>query len=267
MTIAELLAIAAAFLGLALPGAPTGAAHECPSGAPDGYANDWYAWEWCLFGNEYDPNTNQLTNTQTTDLVRRIWNTYEPWATRALIGTYEGLAWDGEWYYRQPRTNRLAPPRVVFGQTAAHCDGLDGCTTGSTGETNYTYAGVIGWNYETGRDDLYGLWWTDLTYHPDTIHLPRNPNLILVLHEIAHVIDSHQWWIWDDDDTTTRTLAEVENERTDGHGLAFRCLALDLYWTHTTLIPGEVYAMLSDLCDLYAPNYARPDQPNLNLGS
>ena len=54
----------------------------------------------------------------------------------------------------------------------------------------------------------------------------------------------------------------LQHERMGGHGIAFRCLVLDLYRAHTDAVPDDVYSVLNGLCRQYVPNYATPHEGN-----
>lgn len=236
MSILSLLLLIAAFLGLDLNG-DTGSTGPCTAGyspgfedvAPGDYSDDWYAWEWCLFNGGWPAEgdfsrhgTRQQSLQVAQFFVNELWSRYTPWMEAAIEAD-------------APSTNasakgKVKPPTVHMGQAAVaeHCPvGSFGCGGG----------GSMRWRG------------SQLDYSPGVI-VVRDINIFPLLHELAHAIDGHQWW------QRSQGIEALENERTNGHGLSFKCLALDLY-NITGSLNQSVYETLNGLCRRYAPTYAQ----------
>lgn len=103
-----------------------------------------------------------------------------------------------------------------------------------------------------------------LDYIPSRIALPDR-NMFSVLHEVAHALESHRWWLWGNAEAPLHTEA-LEYERTGHHSLSFRCVALDLYYIFGAEDVGPLmelaYEPLHRLCKLYAPTYPQPELRN-----
>ena len=80
----------------------------------------------------------------------------------------------------------------------------------------------------------------------------------------AAFVREHQWQYWAGDSDPEAGTEAAENERTNGHSLSFRCLALDLYYfwplydaapsvegDDVLVVSDDVYGPLAHLCDLY----------------
>lgn len=185
---------------------------------------DWYAWERCLLGAAYEP----LTQTEADALVHEVWHRYLPWTQAAIQFSYSHFS-------DASAVGRLAPPTLHVGARAvADICGPDlprGCHASGTGDV----------------DDV-------LDYTPGQIAVHELERYTL-LHELGHAIESHQWWMWGDD-VATRPRA-LENERTGGHTLTFRCLALDLYHNYGS-VSDAAYSPLHQICELHSPTYPKP---------
>ena len=234
-----LLMLVAAFLGVDIPNARAPISGYCYAGASNGidtepgsFSEDWYAWEWCLYGGpwpdegDFSRHGDLATSQQVAQhLVNGIWQMYTPWMEDALeTGGPANASAKG----------RVTDPTVYVGQRAVnrHCQspGWFGCGGGASSR----------WNGNR------------LTYTPGIIAV-REINIFPLLHELAHAIDSHRWHY----DNTSR--AARENKRTHGHGLSFKCLALDLY-NLTGSVDTTAYQTLNGICQRWAPGYAQPKE-------
>ena len=190
------------------------------------WASDWYAWESCLLGAPYEP----ITQAEAERLIRDAWNQYLPWTEAAIEASYAHLS-------NASAAGRLQPPALHVGERAV----ADICTG--------TPAGC----HISGASRI-GPW---LDYAPTRIVLVELERFLL-LHELAHAIESHQWALWGNDAAVYTHPQEFENERTDGHGLAFRCLMLDLYYFYGSGVTEAAYGLLNGLCRLHAHRYPQP---------
>ncbi|WP_419842108.1 hypothetical protein [Candidatus Poriferisodalis sp.] len=117
-------------------------------------------------------------------------------------------------------------------------------------------------------------WWDDNTVDTYTTYSARlshkksgrivtpKRNRFVILHELAHQIDNWQHVLWEGETAYTAELEE--DERTDGHGIEFKCLLLDLYndyggtFVETHPRWDQAYDELHRLCQIIAPYYAQP---------
>ena len=228
MSVLFLLVLIASFLGVDL-GADDDLIDNgnCASRSADhttDWAGDWYAWERCLLGSAYEP----LTQTEADALVHEVWHRYLPWTQAAIQFSYRHIS-------DASSVGRLAPPTLHVGTEAvAGICGPDlpyGCHASGTG-----HVGDV------------------LDYTPGQIAVNELEKYTL-LHELGHAIDSHQWWTWND--AVPTHPRELENERTSGHTITFRCLALDLYYFYGS-VSDAAYGPLHQICELHSPTYPKP---------
>lgn len=238
------------------------------------YSEAWYAWEGCLLRDDNGrsaavDNSYRLGRSEAEDLVEEVWEAYTPWMRDALTDSmYFPFGDEDDWYHVVLADDW--EPKLPYINTGnkkvrEHCDGEE------------TYACYVGprLTFKTGRklgESVF--WWDDSTKHTYTTRLgtlkysknarivtPRR-NLFVILHELAHAIDSHQHILWDDEEPYTEELEE--DERTRGHGIDFKCLLLDLYNAHGAEFTDEdlwwedSYDELHRLCQIIAPGYAQP---------
>ena len=93
---------------------------------------------------------------------------------------------------------------------------------------------------------------SQLDYRPGVI-VVRDINIFPLLHELAHATDGHQWW------QGSQRIEALDYERTNGHGLSFKCLALDLY-NITASLKESIYETSTDSVD--ATHQTSPSPPN-----
>ena len=193
------------------------------------WASDWYAWEYCLLGG--DPH-EPITRAEADELIRVVWDLYLPWTEAATEASYAH-------YSSASAAGLLVRPTLHVGeQTVA-----DACPPS-------TEFGC----YLSGASRV-GPW---LDYQPGQIVISEWERFTL-LHELAHAIESHQWALWGPEPRTYTHPQQWEHDRVDGHGLAFRCLALDLYYYYGSgVVSDAAYVPLSGLCRLHAHRYPQP---------
>lgn len=240
MTLLTVMLLIASFLGVNLGGDTLESPEPCTAGLTPGfedvatgnYADDWYAWEWCLFDGSWPAEgdfsrhgTPQQSLQVAQYFVNELWRRYTPWMEQALEA--------GAPLANVSAKGRVSPPTVHMGPIAVakYCPaGSFGCGGGAS----------VRWRG------------TRLDYTPGVI-VVHDINIFPLLHELAHAIDRHQWYNNNNGDVEAR-----ENNRTNGHGLSFKCLALDLYQI-TGSVSVPIYNTLNGLCHRYASDYAQSD--------
>ena len=236
---------------------------------------EWYRWERCLLrdsnGNQIKyENVHRLSKEETQELVEEVWERYAPWMReqfqQTLFFPRDKDSPDGDWYrivLPEDWTPWLPLINTGHKKVSEHCsEGAYGCGGGGS------------FKFRTLERLGESVWWlADNTYNgfrtytakltptiPARIVTPKR-NRYVVLHELAHAINQWQYDRWERDHPPT--IEHTENERTEGHGYEFRCLALDLYNNYggdiAEIVPywKESYAHLNRLCQIIAPGYAQ----------
>ena len=195
-----------------------------------------------------------MTADEARDLVDRLWAQYTPWMQRAFVGTLDGFDDDNDYVYG-PEAFVPPKPTIHYGQANLDrfCDAdVIGCATSYRVNFDYRWIGQMIWRWSDASLQSYEVYGTDLTVNePGRLVLIR-ANRVLLLHEIAHAITGYGYVGWSHQTTPPQV---TEYDRVDGHNLAFKCLTLDLYRTHTSLVPTTIYAELNRLCNTYASDY------------
>ena len=231
MSVISLLMLVAAFLGISVPGIDSTTDH-CPTtaGVPAGsFAEDWYAWERCLLAEHWAYADQPIGQGQARELVAQLWTPYQEWVNDTAMASFKQFRPQSN-----PRGWKVPPPEIKFGQAWIddHCGtDINGC-------------------YIHGRSQVTDTRYTQLT--PNRIYVPYKPSLRIVLHELAHAIDSYRWIRWDDQQP--KDLAYHIYEATEGHPLSYRCIALDFY---TVFADPVAVQILNRLCLMYAPDHPR----------
>ena len=206
-----LLMLVAAFLGVDIPNAQAPTSGSCYAGASNGidtepgnFSEDWYAWEWCLYGGpwpvegDFSRHGDLTTSQQVAQyVVNGIWQMYTPWMENALEASGPANA---------SAKGKVTAPKVHVGQAAVdrHCNspGWFGCGGGAS----------VRWNGNR------------LTYQPGIIAV-REINIFPLLHELAHAIDGHRWHLV--------TPPAAQPERTNAPAATASASSAS-HWTSTT---------------------------------
>ena len=204
-----------------------------------------------------DPAQHQIPEATAREIVAEVWADYGPWMARAYFASVEASSsvrgWDapvvavGDW---TPGMPSLHFDLVQFENICA--------TEGFEDTAACHFYGEIGsitatWSAEKAAYEV-----TLTRTEPNQIFL-KAPNVYLVLHELAHAVDSNRWRLFGSDEPAG--AAAIKNERTSGHGLSLRCLALDLYRRYTDAVDQIAYEVLNGLCRLHAPGYPTISEP------
>ncbi len=241
------------------------------------YADSWYSWERCLLRDaqgaqiKYD-NKHRLSKDEAQELVEEVWENYAPWM-RAQFSQNLFFPWDdddpdGDWYHvvlPEDWAPRLPLLNTGDKKVEEHCrDGAYGCARGpGLGFKTLKRVGeTVSW-LASDTYDRYPTYTAKLTYNSSGRIVTPKRNRFVILHELAHSINQWQYR-WLDEGEEASDAEHGENERTEGHGYEFRCLALELYNDYggniAEIVPWweESYAHLNRLCQIIAPGYAQP---------
>ena len=238
------------------------------------YHDDWLAWQSCMLTDaegslvEYD-NAYRLSKEGAQELVEDVWKKYTPWMRDQFSqwlysleddddpdGGWRQLVLPEDWAPRLPLINKGNK------KVKEHCD-----------EDHYSCAWTHGFEFEERKRVGKSVWyWADRAYDeyavwavkvkytdPARIVTPKQNRFVMLGH-LAFLIDQ---WQFRSERTGTAAAESVENDRTGGHGLEFRCLAIDLYNNYVEdideIIPWweDSYAELHRLCQVTAPGYAQ----------
>lgn len=232
------------------------------------YSELWWSWENCVLGYEdytvaRAHDAHLLTDDEAEDLVAEVWAAYTPWMRESLA---EGLYFpfgDQSERYRIVLAGDWAPrlPFIDIGshKVDEHCGDSEyvvGCAVLPTlaYEKGERLGDTVTWQ-SGGVEVRYGTYLGEVTHSRNGRIVTPDRNRYLVLHELAHLIDSYQHALW----------PGGEHQRTEGHDLDFKCLLLDLYNDYGDEFVTEIsnwwevsYNELHRLCQTIAPGYARP---------
>ena len=254
---AEYGALIDAFLGAGAVRDPCPISPQASQSITDGdYSEDWYAWEHCLLlgygsDNHSRPEQHQVSEGRAREIVAEVWSDYGTWMAQAFFASAAASSPIREWGAPVVAVGDWTP-----GIPSLHLDPVqveEICAgEGFEHTASCLYYGPVG--------SISGAWSAEKSAYEATLTLTepnqifmRAPNAYLLLHELAHAVDSNRWRLFGGDEPTG--AAAIENERASGHGLSFRCLALDLYRRYTDAVDDTAHEVLNGLCRLHAPGY------------